>query len=177
MTETRKNNTGRTPADDTADRQRKRKKAGTIGLILLAVALSLLSTWSNNEHERRMRLYYMEQAKRRKATEQLYESLEKKRQIFIRQAEAAREEARRNGNTGGRISPSSERIRAEELIDKYNRGEELSPAEKDFVHDELWQDYYEDPDDEGHYPSEIFDDREDYDEEHVRDNPGTAGED
>lgn len=177
MTETRKNDTGRTPADDTADRQRKRKKAGTIGLILLAVALSLLSTWSNNEHERRMRLYYMEQAKRRKATEQLYESLEKKRQIFIRQAEAAREEARRSGNAGGRIQPSSERRRAEELIDKYNRGEELSPAEKDFVHDELWQDYYEDPDDEGHYPSEIFDDREDYDEEHVRDNPGTAGED
>ena len=49
--------------------------------------------------------------------------------------------------------------RAPELLEKYNR------------------EYYEDPDAEDHYPSEIFDDREDYDEEHVRDNPGVAGDD
>ena len=67
--------------------------------------------------------------------------------------------------------------RAPELLEKYNRGEELTPAEMDAVHDYYYEEYYADPDDEGHYPAEIFDNREDYDEEHVRDNPGTAGED
>ena len=67
--------------------------------------------------------------------------------------------------------------RAPELLEKYNRGEELTNEEKDAIYDYYRDEYYEDPDAEDHYPSEIFDDREDYDEEHVRDNPGVAGDD
>ena len=51
------------------------------------------------------------------------------------------------------------------------------PHEEDIVREYYWQDYYDDPDAEGDYPSEIFDDREDYSEEHVRGNFGVAGED
>lgn len=65
-----------------------------------------------------------------------------------------------------------------ELIDKYNRGEELTAEEREYVHTMLRDEYLEDPDDEGNYPSELFDELEivDYDEEQIRDNPDTDGE-
>ena len=42
----------------------------------------------------------------------------------------------------------------------------------------LRDEYLEDPDDEGSYPSELFDELEaiDYDEEQIRDRPDTDGE-
>lgn len=66
-----------------------------------------------------------------------------------------------------------------ELIDKYNRGEELTAEEREYVHTMLRDEYLEDPDDEDSYPSELFDELEviDYDEEQIRDYPDTDGED
>lgn len=65
----------------------------------------------------------------------------------------------------------------DELLERYNNGEELTPEEEDRMYEHFKEYYYDDPDDEGNYPSEVFDAREDYDEEHVRNNPGVAGDD
>lgn len=148
------------PGGDNGD-DTLRKAARTLLLVAgFAVIGVLLGEWMVASEKEERRRHDMEQAERNRAMQRMQDSPEQRRamdELMRRQAD--------------------DRRRAEELVDKYNRGEELSPAEKDFVYDQLWQEYYEDPDDEGHYPSEIFDDREDYDEEHVRDNPGVAGED
>ena len=63
------------------------------------------------------------------------------------------------------------------LMEKLRQGGELTPDEENIVYDYYRDEYYEDPEDENRYPTEIFDAREDYDEGHVMDNPATAGED
>lgn len=63
------------------------------------------------------------------------------------------------------------------LMEKLRQGGELTPDEENIVYDYYRDEYYEDPEDENRYPTEIFEAREDYDEGHVMDNPATAGED
>ena len=156
-----------------------RKAARTLLLVAgFAVLGVLLGEWMVASEKEERRRQDMEQAERNRAMQRLQDSLDReaaRRREMIKEYKLTPEQRRAMDELVRR--QADDRRRAEELVDKYNRGEELSPAEKDFVYDQLWQEYYEDPDDEGHYPSEIFDDREDYDEEHVRDNPGVAGED
>ena len=133
---------------------------------------------ANEKHEQTKKFQYEREARERMKRQQLYESLEAERQERIKKAEAYQitDEQRRMIHENLRRQAELD-ARAEELRDKYNRGEELTNEEKDAIYDYYRDEYYEDPDAEDHYPSEIFDDMEDYDEEHVRDNPGVAGDD
>lgn len=158
-----------------------RKALLTVALaatLLGTAALACLLVWSENEHNRNLREYDRGQAVRRAWERRLNDSLEAERQKRIR--EAAPDSAtpgRRRAFREQVLKSGREPERAPELLEKYNRGGELTPHEEDIVREYYWQDYYDDPDDEGDYPSEIFDDREDYSEEHVRGNFGVAGED
>ena len=166
------------PGGDNGD-DTLRKAARTLLIVAgFAVIGVLLGEWMVASEKEERRRHDMEQAERNRAMQRMQDSLDReaaRRREMIKEYKLTPEQRRAMDELMRR--QADDRRRAEELVDKYNRGEELSPAEKDFVYDQLWQEYYEDPDDEGHYPSEIFDDREDYDEEHVRDNPGVAGED
>ena len=133
---------------------------------------------ANEKDEQTKRLQYERESRERMKRQQLYEKLEAERQERIKKAEAyqitdeQRRMIRENSHRQAELD-----ARAPELLEKYNRGEELTNEEKDAIYDYYRDEYYEDPDAEDHYPSDIFDDREDYDEEHVRDNPGVAGDD
>lgn len=161
------------------DGRRRRLSALKLAATLLGTAaLACLLVWSENEHNRNLREYDRGQAVRRAWERRLNDSLEAERQKRIR--EAAPDSAtpgRRRAFREQVLKSGREPERAPELLEKYNRGGELTPHEEDIVREYYWQDYYDDPDDEGDYPSEIFDDREDYSEEHVRGNFGVAGED
>lgn len=133
---------------------------------------------ANEKDEQTKKLQYEREARERMKQQQLYEKLEAERQERIKKAEAYQitDEQRRMIRENSRRQAELD-ARAPELLEKYNRGEELTNEEKDAIYDYYRDEYYEDPDAEDHYPSDIFDDREDYDEEHVRDNPGVAGDD
>lgn len=146
--------------------------------VLLGIGFMAFFHVANEKEEQTKKLQYERETRERMKRQQLYESLEAEHQERIKKAEAYQitDEQRRMIRENSRRQAELD-ARAPELLEKFNRGEELTHEEEDAIYDYYRDDYYEDPDAEDHYPSDIFDDREDYDEEHVRDNPGVAGDD
>ena len=144
----------------------------------LLITCLILKFVADERYEQKVRYEEAVHAKQRMARQRLEDSLHEalRRRIDSLKAHPITPEQRRRREELLRRqienAPDPEALR-----EKYNRGEELTPEEQDIIHDYFYPEYYEDPDAEDEYPSEIFDDREDYDEEHVRDNPGIAGED
>ena len=97
---------------------------------------------ANEKDEQTKKLQYEREARERMKRQQLYESLEAGRQERIKKAEAYQitDEQRRMIHENLRRQAELD-ARAEELRDKYNRGEELTNEEKDAIYDHFRDEY------------------------------------
>lgn len=149
-------------------------KAAIFAACFIALYLALQPTFRRMaEEKRQIEEYNMRQRRSRDSLMKVLDARHKRLMLKIDEERGGRRKADIDLRWSDNL-PSD----PHELIDKYNRGEELTAEEREYVHTMLRDEYLEDPDDEGSYPSELFDELEaiDYDEEQIRDRPDTDGE-